>query len=110
MSNFTPLKIHRVLKDIGMCPAYTGYDYVTEAIMLHESGNEKMMYVYQTIAKTHNVTQASVERAIRHAISASIPRANITLARSIFGMRFDKNVHLTCSEYIRCVVYYLREM
>lgn len=110
MTVFNYPAIHKVLKDLGHSPAYKGFDYIAEAIMLHESKNPKTMYVYSAIAKHHNVTQASVERAIRHAIVTSTPHSDLTLGKTIFGKRYDENCHLTCTEYIRCIAYYLREV
>ena len=102
--------IRRVLKDLGHSPAVKGFDYIAEAVMLHESKNPKMMHVYSAIAKHHGVTPGSVERAIRHAIKASTVRSDLILGRTVFGSRYDKECHLTCAEYIRCIAYYLREV
>lgn len=55
------------LKDIGILEHIKGYSYLKEAILHLEEG-EKMMSVYDRVAKKYGISIRKVERAIRYAI------------------------------------------
>ena len=65
-------KVLNTVKEMGVPPHFLGYKYLQEAIIMgcqDESYIHKVtVIIYPTIAKKYNVTVASVERAIRHAI------------------------------------------
>lgn len=61
--------ITKIIKDMGMQPVLKGYDYLKTAIIcVLKNPDLKMMDVYKTVAKIHNVNPYSVEKIIRYAI------------------------------------------
>jgi hypothetical protein len=50
----------------GILPNLKGFQYIIEAVDLHEPG-DSMMYVYAILGKKHQVSPGSIERCIRHA-------------------------------------------
>lgn len=94
------------LQEFGMFPHFRGYHYALEAILrtLEEPDLIHAMTtaLYPAVAEVFDTTVASVERAIRSAISSSWPHCSPKL-RAAYGDRRPSNSVLiaTISEWVR---------
>lgn len=59
----------KILDELGMNPANSGYTYWEEAIKLRKGNyfDIKMCDIYDKVGKKFNKTQMQVERSMRHA-------------------------------------------
>ena len=93
--------IREFILKIGITPELRGYEYIIDAVeKLIAAPNTKFIKLYSDIAKSHNVTASSVERAIRHAINAVFNKyGGIELAEKIFSCRIVSGI-LTNSKFL----------
>lgn len=81
-------KVTEVLADIGVPANLLGYGYLRSALvelLTHPAGACLTRTVYPCIARQFSVTERSVERAIRHAISAAWARGGGENYRRVLG-------------------------
>lgn len=101
-------RIERLIRRLGVPANLSGYEYIIQAILLvredptYVRGITKRLY--PDVAKAKGSTPARVERAIRHAIEVSIPRADKEYLEEIFSYSYaaDKGKP-TNAEYIACL-------
>ena len=64
------MDLGKFLIAIGVTPNTSGFYYLLEAIEIYiKNPNSKITQVQRNIAKEHKVTQTSVEKSMRHALS-----------------------------------------
>lgn len=94
-----------ILRKIGIPANLRGFYYLREAIMMLIEGQEILgavtKLIYPAIAKKYGTSAASVERAIRHAITVAWGRSQ----GKVFGDRYDYNIDTkpSNSEFIACI-------
>lgn len=62
------------LMEIGVSPAYKGFGYIVDSILIlgdPEWNCNKITLVYDKIAKTHKTTYKRIEKDIRYALKAA---------------------------------------
>ena len=93
--------IREYILKIGITPELKGYEYIIDAVeKLIAAPNTKLIKLYSDIAKSHNSTVGSVERAIRHAIGTVFKEyGGIELAEKIFSCRIVSGI-LTNSKFL----------
>ena len=93
--------IREFVLNMGITPELKGYEYIIESIeKLITAPNTKLIKLYTDIAKSHNVTVGSVERAIRHAINTVFKEYDgIKSAEKIFHCRIVSD-SLTNSKFL----------
>lgn len=101
-------KIERMIRRLGVSANLIGYEYIIQAISLvcddptYVRGITKRLY--PDIAKANKSTSARVERAIRHAIEVSMPRADKEYLEEIFSYSYSASRGKpTNAEYIACL-------
>ena len=80
--------IVKTLLNLGISPNIKGYRYLREGFFICVTSDNKNISfnkdIYMRIAKEYNTTEASIERAVRHAIKTGWHRHNNDLAELIF--------------------------
>ena len=104
--------ISELLKEIGMKPRLSGFEYIKEAITMCYADASYMRSItkqmYPEIAKTFNTTPSRVERAMRHAIESAWSLGNCYKQNEIFSFTIGHDkAKPTNGEFIACVVEYL---
>lgn len=100
----------KAILDYLSVPNYLkGYDYLSSAILLTaESDGVIQSGLYDNIAKMHNTTKTSVERAIQVAIRAAWDKCDLDILNSCFGYTVDSNrARPTPKEFISILADYL---
>ncbi len=81
--------VTRLLHEIGIPAHIKGCQYLRDAIAISVEEEEILVSVtkvlYPSIAKRHNTTSSSVERAIRHAIEVAWTRGRLDTIHDLFG-------------------------
>lgn len=81
-------EIVKTLLNLGIAPNTKGYRYLRDSIYICVTSEEKNLSfnkdIYVRIAKEYNTSEASIERAVRHAIKTGWHRHNDALAELIF--------------------------
>lgn len=93
--------IKEFVLNMGITPELKGYEYIIESVeKLITAPNTKLIKLYTDIAKSHNVTASSVERAIKHAINTVFKEYDgIKSAEKIFHCRIVSD-SLTNSKFL----------
>ena len=101
-------RIERMIRRLGVSANLIGYEYIIQAISLvcddptYIRGITKRLYPH--IAQLSGSTSGRVERAIRHAIEVSIPRADKEYLEKIFSYSYSASRGKpTNAEYIACL-------
>lgn len=87
--NSLEIEITNLMRDIGIPPHMTGYQYIREAVL--RAANDSKVFssitkvLYPEVAKKFNITPQKVERSIRNAIESTWTRGNHDLIDSLFG-------------------------
>ncbi|MBQ1519690.1 MAG: sporulation initiation factor Spo0A C-terminal domain-containing protein [Ruminococcus sp.] len=85
----TEKKIVRLIIDLGISTSVKGYIYIIEAIKICKDLKISNLYLskdlYPKIAEKYGTSSASVERAIRHAISTGWSHHNSARSAEVFG-------------------------
>lgn len=93
-----------VIQKIGMPANVRGYRYVRTAVMecIENTNclNSITKSLYPIVAEKHETTTSRVERAIRHAISATWQKGNKNAIHSFFGYDLSAFNQPTNSEFI----------
>lgn len=88
MKETTNTLVLKTLLDLGISPNTKGYRYLRDSILRCVSCenktavSNKMLYI--RLAEDYETTEASIERAVRHAIKSGWYRHNEELAERIF--------------------------
>lgn len=95
-----------VLIKMGMPASVNGFEYITEAMELFDSGfhDIKIMALYVEIGKKHNTTNTGVERAIRHAFGKVMTKGNPSMVEKYLS--FDNT---TNSNMLKLLYYRLKQ-
>ena len=93
--------IKEFVLNMGITPELKGYEYIIDAVeKLIAAPNTKLIKLYTDIAKSHNATASSVERAIKHAINTVFKEYDgIKSAEKIFHCRIVSD-RLTNSKFL----------
>ncbi len=86
------VRISSLLKELGVSPSNKGYSYMREGIMIAcyaQSDIEMKSDIYDRLAAESNTEPHLVERAIRHAIEAGVPRACVEVYNECFSYTLD---------------------
>ncbi len=107
------VKVTSAIRRLGIPAHIKGYQYTREAVILSISDDNMLTYItkclYPTIAKAHNTTSSSVERAIRHAICVAWERGNLKKLGEFYGYGFSsEQTRPTNSEFISLLVDHFR--
>lgn len=98
-------KTIKALLEMGMPADIKGFRYITEIMCLYDNDNklvdEKLMSVYETIAKQNDTTVPCVERAIRHAFSIISDRVDLQIYRKYSDKPHRRNGVLLATLYYR---------
>ncbi len=105
--------ITRILLVLGVPARLNGYRYLRDGIHLVVDKPEEVTavtkHLYPMIADKYQVSSASVERAIRHAIEVSWNRGNVDEFDRMFGYTIDTaKGKPTNSEYIAMIADHIR--
>ena len=108
------VKLHQLLKELGVPKKLQGYRYVAQAITLVAQEPALALAltkrVYPAIAKKYGVSAFAVERAIRYAVEQACSRCDIELLSRYFGNTADpRRGKLTNGEFIVEMAHLLRE-
>ena len=106
-----PVRIRRVLKEIGVPPNILGYKYLQEAIILvcedEDSISQMTTKIYPTVAKRYSTTRHGVERCIRHAVELAFNNCcNKELLAEIFGKNMSNQSKPANSVFIAAMAEY----
>ncbi|MGN0165401.1 MAG: sporulation initiation factor Spo0A C-terminal domain-containing protein [Lachnospiraceae bacterium] len=107
------IELHEILLRIGMPPNLYGYSYIVYSMELILQNPEYLHSItkrlYIDVAKQFNTTPSRVERAIRHAISATWLYGNTDYIHKIFKncVRSDKRTP-TNSLFLARLFYYMQ--
>mgnify|MGYP001623976342 CR=1 FL=1 len=98
------------LMEIGFSPAYKGFSYIVDAILIlgdPEWKCSKITQAYEKISKIHKSTYARVEKDIRYALKAArntknpnvnqylgtdYPQTKNTLYRILYSLSMDSEI------------------
>lgn len=106
-------KIARLLKDLGISPALSGYMYLKDVIMLAMEHPEYARTIhakcYREVSDKYHTDPTRVERTIRLAIEKGCIRGNAEAYQEVFGYIYspDKGKP-TNKEFIATVADYAR--
>lgn len=108
------MKLHQLLKELGVPKKLQGYRYVAQAITMVAQDPSLALaltkQVYPAIAKKYSVSAYAVERAIRYAVEQACSRCDIELLNRYFGNTADpRRGKLTNGEFIVEMAHLLRE-
>ncbi|MCL2577225.1 MAG: sporulation initiation factor Spo0A C-terminal domain-containing protein [Defluviitaleaceae bacterium] len=88
------LKISKILSEMGIPHQNLGYYFLREAIMLIINNKYVLLnvnrHIYGALAKNHNTSRTSVERAMRHAIETAWGNGDIKSLDSFLGFEISK--------------------
>ena len=88
------LRVVRYLEALGMPPHYKGRAYLKDAIAMVVARRDLLERVtkelYPALAVLHRTSPAKVERAMRHAIEATVQRGNLQLIERLFASLMDE--------------------
>jgi len=83
------MDVTNIIHEIGVPAHIKGYQYLRDSIIMSvedmEMLNSITKILYPTIAKKHQTTPSSVERAIRHAIEVAWSRGKMDTIDELFG-------------------------
>lgn len=87
------IKIESLLIQMGITASLKGFRYIRDAILLMDDGwdDVPITRVYWKIAKDNQVGDATVERAIRHALEKARKSPNTELVKRYMGMEYIQN-------------------
>ena len=92
---FLRRRVSKILRDLGVPEHLSGYSYLLEAVMMtirDRTCLRKMTTsVYPRIGQKHQVSAASVERAMRHAVETGCIRCDPDVLFGYFGNTIDPN-------------------
>lgn len=98
-----------VLSHFGLSPKYKGYSYLMECIELGLMNCGKFIRyssdIYPIVAKSHNVSTASVEKCVRDAIKKTYMRFP-----ELFNNEDFKFGRATNNEFMNCIIERIRKM
>lgn len=98
-------KTIKALLEMGMPADIKGFRYITEIMCLYDNDNklvdEKLMSVYETIAKQNDTTVSRVERCVRHAFSTVLENRDSESVKSYLDTPHRKNGVLLATLYYR---------
>lgn len=101
----------RTLIQLGLSPAYKGYDAIVEAVeLLSQHKDTKITAIYTLVAKKLDSTYSRVERNIRHAVEVILDRANDELLYKIFGYGVLVEGNIRNGDFLTCLTTYLQEV
>lgn len=87
--------ISRTLSGLGVPANLLGYEYLRHAIFIAVQDKNSLCGItkilYPAVAKKYQVSSASVERAIRHAIEVSCSRGDPDIIEDFFGNTMNPN-------------------
>lgn len=94
-TNDIEIEVTSLMREIGIPPHMSGYQYLREAIM-QTVKNAKIFSsitktLYPAVAERYNTTPQKVERAIRNAIESAWSRGNPDMIDSLFGYTINFN-------------------
>lgn len=106
-------EVTRIVHELGIPANIRGYQYIRTGIIMALKEPEILgsitKWFYPDIAKVYKTTPSRVERAIRHAISISMKRADIDVLYKLFGHSVSAAKGTpTNSEFMATVVDYIR--
>lgn len=91
--NDLEVEVTNLMRDVGIPPHMTGYQYIREAII--QTVNNSRVFtsitkvLYPSVAKKFDSTPQKVERAIRNAIESAWVRGNPDSVDSLFGYKVN---------------------
>lgn len=111
--NVNESEVTRIVHELGIPANIRGYQYIRTGIVMALKEPEILgsitKWFYPDIAKVYKTTPSRVERAIRHAISISMKRADIDVLYKLFGHSVSAAKGTpTNSEFMATVVDYIR--
>jgi len=82
-------KVTDIIREIGISARFKGYYYLRDAIVLVIENDEFLRGVatklYPLVAEKYHTSGSCVERNIRHCLSITCSRGNITFINRLFG-------------------------
>ncbi len=98
-------KIYSEIKYIGVPANIKGYEYLKDTILIYMDKPQRLSKIYQIVARNHNVTATSVEKAVRVAIETAWERGNPEILEKYFGYTISAvKGKPTNSEFIATIV------
>lgn len=97
-------RAENALIEMGMPANLYGFRYIVYAMELlqnEENRCEKMMLLYQSIAKRYSTTVSKVERAIRHAFGIVLDKGNPEAVEKYLTLHRTTNGNLLYTLYFR---------
>lgn len=107
--------IYEIVDELGITAKYSGQLYIVDALkaMLNGEISPNSSFsksVYPLIAKKYNISPASAERSIRHAIVKSWEIIDVSSKNKYFGILYDINKNPGNREYLLIVYDKLKRM
>jgi len=102
-------KIHDVFTELGIRHGLIGYRYLVDFVTGYLEGSiteiDKVTNWYHTIAKKYSVSEASVERNVRHIKDTLADHcSDVKLYRKVFGANAD--AHITNRDFLFALCHY----
>ena len=97
-------KAVNALIEMGMPAHIKGFQYISEAMGLFETGEVwrmKISMLYYKLSVMYDTTPAAVERAIRHAFSVVLTRRNLKNVEKYLSLQDTTNGNLLSVFYLR---------
>lgn len=108
--NGLDIRIHKLLKKIGMPAHIRGYKFIKEILFKVLEKNDILDWnitnLYKIIGKKFNIKGATIERSVRYAIALSMSRCDHNVWSKYFGYSVQDNT--TNSEFIASICDYLK--
>ena len=102
--------IHKLLLKVGISPSAYGFQYITYALQLILTDESYLHHItsklYTAIAERYHVTNASVERNIRHAIARAFTICSIAFSESLFKNCINPNTGVPTNSQLFARLYF----
>lgn len=96
--------VEEFLLDLGISPDLKGFKYIRDFLETKFPNDTfKLTDCYRHLASIYDVSPASVERAIRHAIETTYPRFSEKHRKQIFGNISIKHDKPTNKTFLCCL-------
>ena len=97
------------LINLGNAPNLKGFHYLKECIESTITNFNQLHILYNLVAQKHNVSQKSIQRAIRFSIINTWRRRNQNLSKEIFGYICQNDYDYPTNEvYITAIAEWIR--
>lgn len=106
----TTKQIKATLRDLGIRPNLSGFEYLTEGIcVIYNDRSVQMTTLYALLAKRHDTTHNAVERCMRHAIHQGLDTGDPALYARLFSYTYAPGNYITVGLFIHTLADHFKE-